>query len=85
MPPLVKVNTSTGGVFPKERKKSWLERMQEQAQAQIEAKQAQTEMQVKKIRDDEDRPRDTRPTNGKPSTPSRPPSGGKQKPKRRTP
>ncbi len=27
-PPLVKVNTSTGGVLPTERKKSWFERMQ---------------------------------------------------------
>jgi YidC/Oxa1 family membrane protein insertase len=85
-PPLVKVNTSVGGVLPKERKKSWLERMQEQAQAQIEAKQAQTEMQVKKIRDDGENPKSpSMPSNGKPKSPSNPPSGGKQKPKRRTP
>lgn len=85
-PPLVKVNTSTGGVLPKERKKSWLERMQEQAQAQIEAKQAQTESQVKKIRDDDQfPPKAAKPTNGKPNPSPKPPTGGKQKPKRRTP
>ncbi|MHB8636103.1 MAG: membrane protein insertase YidC [Fimbriimonadaceae bacterium] len=86
-PPLVKVNTGVGGVFPTERKVGWWDKLQQQMQAQVEEKQRLTEEQAKRIekKNDEDPPSGARPTNGKPATNPKPPSGGKQKPKRRTP
>lgn len=81
-PPLVKVNTAAGGVFPTERKVGWWEKLQQQAQAQLEEKQRLMEEQARSIKsqDDEGPASDVKPS----STP-KPPSGGKQKPKRRTP
>jgi YidC/Oxa1 family membrane protein insertase len=86
-PPLVKVNTAVGGVFPTQRKVGWWEKLQEQMQAQMEEKQRLTEEQARQIKqkDDEDPPSGAGPTNGKPAGNPKPPSGGKQKPKRRTP
>ena len=86
-PPLVKVNTAAGGVHPTERKVGWWEKLQEQMQAQMEEKQRLTEEQARQIKqkDNEDPPSGAGPTNGKPAGNPKPPSGGKQKPKRRTP
>lgn len=93
-PPLVKVNTGTGGLHPTERKVGWWEKLQQQAQEQLEAKQRSTEEQARRIEqassnskpDDQEAPKpSTKPTNGQSKANPKPPSGGKQKPKRRTP
>ncbi|HLK15727.1 MAG TPA: membrane protein insertase YidC [Fimbriimonadaceae bacterium] len=82
-PPLVKVNTPTGGVHPTTRRAGWWDKFQESMQKQMEERQRLVEEQARQIKganDDEEPPSGAGPTNGKPASDPKPPTGGKQKP-----
>ena len=79
-PPLVKVNTATGGVIPTKTKTSFMDRMREKYEEEMRRKEELTGDKDKK---DDDPPGGAPAPKPKPTSPPKAPGSGKQTPKRR--